>query len=165
MKASKSLIFNLLFGVMMAVFAVTLFVVLPPTGAHAKKPTEVKSLPVDELVAPAPEVDTMQSSDDSTDTTTPPPMDDGGSGGGDSKNLFAVVWSWLLANKEAAIGLLLLVLDALVRLTPTEKDNNLLRLVQSWIDKLIPNYRKGGGKFAAFKEPDDAPALAAVVKS
>lgn len=161
---------NLLFTLLCGMFMVTFFTLSPPTIGHSKdpqkqpgfsivKPTdkEVKEAPA-EAAETAPS-DTVETPPPSTDTTTVTPP----AGDADSKNLFAIVWHWILQNKEASVGLLLLVLDALVRLTPTEKDNNLLRLLQSWLDKLIPNRKKGGGQFAAFHEPDDAPALAAVV--
>lgn len=67
-------------------------------------------------------------------------------------------WAWILAN----IAILLLIAEAVVRLTPTEKDNNILRIVQSWLDKLLPNRKKGGGTFVAFEERGDAPSIAAV---
>ncbi len=161
---------NLLFTLLCSLFMVTVFTLSPPTLSQAKEPKakpgfsiiqptdkEVKEAP-DEAAEPAPS-DTVETPPPSTDEPpVTPPAD-----GPDSKNLFAIVWHWILQNKEASVGLLLLVLDALVRLTPTEKDNNLLRLLQSWLDKLVPNRKKGGGQFAAFHEPDDAPALAAVV--
>lgn len=74
--------------------------------------------------------------------------------------LQALQWVW--QNIElivAAISGVILALDLLLRVTPTEKDNNALRLIQSWLDRLVPNRRKGGGSFAAYSKPDDAPTL------
>lgn len=71
---------------------------------------------------------------------------------------------WLWGNYEEIAGILLLLImaiDPITRWTPTEKDNNLLRSIQSWIDRLIPNAKKAGGVFTAFKTKEDAPALAA----
>lgn len=74
---------------------------------------------------------------------------------------------WIWENWEAIISALLGViaaLDVLLRLTPTEKDNNVLRIIQSWLDRLIPNRRKEGGNFVAFSDPEDAPAAGYVGK-
>ena len=51
------------------------------------------------------------------------------------------------------------LLEMVVRLTPSEKDNNILRILQSWIDKIIPNRRAGGGRFVAYDNKDSAPSL------
>jgi len=51
------------------------------------------------------------------------------------------------------------LLDTIVRMTPTEKDNNILRIIQSWIDKIIPNKRKDGGRFVAFDDKESAPKI------
>ena len=53
--------------------------------------------------------------------------------------------------------------EAIARLTPTEKDNNLLRTIQSWLDILIPNNKKGGGIFTAFNSQKDAPIQSLVM--
>jgi hypothetical protein len=165
-KTSKLQKLNTFFVLMGVAFAVLFFSLLPAPSAKAGDPAKQPGLSI-KKPAPAIEVDTMTPEGSDVDTSGTVPSEPGTGGGGgtspDGKNLFAVVWAWLMQNKEAALGLLFVVLDAIVRLTPTEKDNNLLRLLQSWLDKLIPNRKKGGGQFAAFQEPDDAPALAAVV--
>ncbi len=54
-------------------------------------------------------------------------------------------WAWLMAHS----GLLLLLLpfiEAVVRLTPTEKDNSILNFLKYLIDMLLPNRAKGGGR-------------------
>jgi hypothetical protein len=156
---SKTAKMNALFGLLSVGFMLTFFSLLPapPTqgqapsrpGMRMENPTTVPA--ADAEVAPAPAADT---------TETPPEPSPSAD---DSKNIFAVLWAWIMANKEAAIAMLLFLLDAIVRLTPTEKDNNLLRIFQSWLDKVLPNRKKGGGRFAAFDDTADAPALAAVI--
>lgn len=54
------------------------------------------------------------------------------------------------------------VIDPIIRWTPTEKDNNLLRIIQSWLDTLFPNRRSTGGSFTAFNNTKDAPPVAYV---
>lgn len=77
-----------------------------------------------------------------------------------------LAWAkWLWNNFEeiaAVVVLLIMAVDPIVRWTPTEKDNNVLRTIQSWIDRLIPNARKAGGVFAAFSKKSDAPSLGVV---
>jgi len=78
-----------------------------------------------------------------------------------------LAWAkWLWNNFEeiaAVLVLFIMAVDPIVRWTPTEKDNNVLRTIQSWIDRLIPNARKAGGVFTAFSRKEDAPSLGVVV--
>lgn len=67
-------------------------------------------------------------------------------------------WLWDNVNAFAAMLLLLIAFyEPIARLTPTEKDNNFLRMIQSWIDAIIPNKKKGGGTFTAYRDHYDAP--------
>lgn len=50
-------------------------------------------------------------------------------------------WLWLL-------GVFIPVLEVIVRLTPTEKDNTILSRLLSLLGRFIPNLRKGGGTHA-----------------
>lgn len=79
-----------------------------------------------------------------------------------------VTWAlWLWENVETIAGMLLLLImfyEPIARLTPTERDNNLLRIIQSWLDNLFPNRKRGGGEFTAYKSEKDAPPLAKVKK-
>ncbi len=69
-------------------------------------------------------------------------------------------WGWNnFENFAAILALLFIAIEPIVRWTPTEKDNNLLRTLQSWLDRLIPNAKKGGGTFTAYRTEDDVPAL------
>lgn len=54
--------------------------------------------------------------------------------------------------------LILPLLEIVVRIIPGEKDNNILRMIQSWLDAIIPNRRKGGGRFVAYDDKDSAPS-------
>lgn len=38
-------------------------------------------------------------------------------------------------------------LDVVARLTPTEKDNSIVNLLVTVINAIIPNFKKGGGRF------------------
>lgn len=95
-----------------------------------------------------------------TDTTITDPTGTGG----DLISTIKKAWDWLLANWGWALTGFLALWEFIARLTPSDKDNNLLRLVQSWLDRILPNRKKGGGSFAAFREEDDAPKLAYVKK-
>lgn len=67
-------------------------------------------------------------------------------------------WIWEnLENFGAMLLLLIAFYEPIARLTPTEKDNNLLRTIQSWLDAILPNRKKGGGTFSAYRSRDDAP--------
>ena len=75
---------------------------------------------------------------------------------------------YIIAHKMDLVKIIfgiIAVAEVVVRLTPTEKDNNILRVVQSWIDRIFPNKRKGGGLFRAFKKRKDAPPIAYVKDS
>lgn len=69
-------------------------------------------------------------------------------------------WIWNnWENWAGVIMLLLVAIEPIIRWTPTEKDNNLLRTIQSWLDRFVPNNKKGGGTFTAFSKPEDAPPI------
>lgn len=42
---------------------------------------------------------------------------------------------------------LLAFAETIVRLTPSEKDNSILKLISTIINSIIPNFKKGGGVF------------------
>ena len=48
-------------------------------------------------------------------------------------------WIVLLAS---LIG----VVEVIVRLTPSDKDNSILNLIKRLIDAIVPNFRSGGGR-------------------
>lgn len=77
-----------------------------------------------------------------------------------------LVWAkWLWNNFEeisAILVLFIMAVEPIIRWTPTERDNNILRIIQSWFDRIIPNVRKSGGVFAAFTRKEDAPPLGVV---
>lgn len=56
-----------------------------------------------------------------------------------------VFWAWLKQNWGAALLGLLTILETVVRLTPTEKDNAWFNWLKNIIDSLIPNRASGGG--------------------
>jgi len=72
------------------------------------------------------------------------------------------ILSWIAKNWQVLLSGVLPFLWLVARLTPTEKDNDLLRILQSWLDILIPNFKKSGGTFAAYREKEKAPTLAYV---
>lgn len=51
---------------------------------------------------------------------------------------FKLNWEWL-------VPALFITLEAIVRITPTDKDNSLLEKVKELFDFLLPNLKKGGG--------------------
>lgn len=42
---------------------------------------------------------------------------------------------------------LLAFAETIVRLTPSEKDNSILKLISTLLNSIIPNFKKGGGVF------------------
>ena len=57
--------------------------------------------------------------------------------------------NWIIENKEALIGILAGIIgiaEIIVRLTPSEKDNSVLKKITDIIFIFIPNLKKGGGK-------------------
>lgn len=54
---------------------------------------------------------------------------------------------FLLKNWGVLSLSLLTFLEVVVRLTPTEKDNSIFRILNTIISALIPNLKKGGGTF------------------
>lgn len=74
-------------------------------------------------------------------------------------------WFWDNWENFAAVLLaLIMAIEPIVRWTPTEKDNNLLRTISSWLDRIIPNRRAGGGTFTTFRSPEETPGIAAPPK-
>lgn len=53
---------------------------------------------------------------------------------------------FIAANWEWLVPALFILLEAVVRITPTEKDNSLLEKVKELFDFILPNLKKGGGK-------------------
>lgn len=75
---------------------------------------------------------------------------------------------WFKSNIAEVVGVIttiIALLDVLLRLTPTEKDNNALRVIQSWLDKIVPNKRDGGGIFTAYEKKEDVPIMGAYKES
>lgn len=68
----------------------------------------------------------------------PVPTGDEGSFGA----YLALVWNWIVSNPIASITIALGVLEIIVRWTPTEKDNNILRWIQAILDNIVPNRAK-----------------------
>lgn len=64
-----------------------------------------------------------------------PQVDEGGGG----------FWAWVRSNWTGLVFALFTLAEAIVRLTPSEKDDSLVNLLKRWIDKLLPNRAVGGG--------------------
>ena len=57
--------------------------------------------------------------------------------------------NWITENLQDLIALLLAfiaLLEIVFRLTPSEKDNTILQKIKNFLDLIIPNFKKGGGK-------------------
>ncbi len=64
-------------------------------------------------------------------------------------NFFVKIWNWIAANwlEIGASGIGLMgIIEIVVRLTPSEKDNAAFAWLRSAIDWLIPNLKTGGGR-------------------
>lgn len=58
--------------------------------------------------------------------------------------------NWIIENKEALAGILfglVAVAEIVVRLTPTEKDDSILKKIVNVLFIIFPNRKKGGGLF------------------
>ena len=82
----------------------------------------------------------------------------------DEPGPLAALWAFVLANWQQLLFGFLALFEVIVRLTPTEKDNNLLRWLQSILDAILPNRAKGGGRFVAFDNKDSAPRGRVVIE-
>lgn len=63
----------------------------------------------------------------------------------EESSFFDELWAWLLANWMMALLGLLGIIEIVVNLTPTEKDNAWFVWLRDIINSIIPNNRKGGG--------------------
>lgn len=54
-------------------------------------------------------------------------------------------WYWILV-------LILLLFEVVARLTPTEKDNEILKVIQEILNGILPNRNKAGGTFSPYQE-------------
>lgn len=126
-------------------------------GGYIAERKEVKRLETEFAASPLAQAPIAT---DSTDTGAGVELDPAPTTGG------ILAWAkWLWNNFEniaAVLVLLIMAVEPIIRWTPTEKDNNILRVIQSWLDRLIPNARKAGGVFAAFTRKEDAPKIASV---
>lgn len=71
-----------------------------------------------------------------------------------------LAWIWENLKSFAAMLMILIAFyEPIARITPTEKDNNFLRMLQSWLDAIpfLQNRKKGGGTFTAYRDHYDAP--------
>ena len=59
------------------------------------------------------------------------------------------ILAWFTGNSDVVFELvmaLILILEIVVNLTPSDKDNSILLKIKNVIAFLFPNRRKGGGK-------------------
>lgn len=84
-------------------------------------------------VVPAPEI-TEVDTPDIPSSNDPMPEQEGVS-----------IWKFILSNWVALLFALGAFLEAIVRLTPTQKDDSILNFIKSILDSFIPNRRTGGG--------------------
>lgn len=54
-------------------------------------------------------------------------------------------WQFFLANWGAVVSALLVFIEAIVRITPTEKDNSIVNFIKWIFDSLFPNKALAGG--------------------
>lgn len=55
------------------------------------------------------------------------------------------IWGFVRSNWAALLALLIALVEGIVRLTPTEKDNSIFGFLKYILDRIIPNARAGGG--------------------
>lgn len=55
------------------------------------------------------------------------------------------LWAIIKMNWGLVVTALLGLLEVIVRLTPTDKDNSVFNFIKFLLDKIIPNQRKDGG--------------------
>jgi hypothetical protein len=55
------------------------------------------------------------------------------------------IWAWLKVNWAEALLGLMLIIETIVNLTPTERDNAWFKWLRDIVNSIIPNRKKGGG--------------------
>lgn len=63
----------------------------------------------------------------------------------DENEFWGEVWKWLLANWGEALLGLVAIIEIIVGLTPTERDNAWFKWLRDIIYSIVPNKKKGGG--------------------
>ena len=63
----------------------------------------------------------------------------------------AEIITFIVANYSWIIPMIVSIAWIIVRLTPTKKDDNILRIIVKIIDVIIPDNKKGGGKHKLYK--------------
>lgn len=58
------------------------------------------------------------------------------------------LWAWLRANWVAALLGLIGIIEIIVNLTPTERDNAWFKWLRDFVNTILPNRAKGGGTHA-----------------
>lgn len=66
---------------------------------------------------------------------------------GDSSTSSLSAIDFIRQNFVTLIWALVALVEVIVRLTPTQKDNSILSFITEWLSKLLPNRRAGGGSF------------------
>ncbi len=66
---------------------------------------------------------------------------------GDSSTSGLSAIDFIRQNFVTLIWALVALVEVIVRLTPTQKDNSILSFITEWLTKLLPNRRAGGGTF------------------
>lgn len=81
--------------------------------------------------------------EDSTDVTEDPPVEDPPEE--DEPTIWQEFWAWLRINWVAFLLGLIGVVEIVVNLTPTQKDNAWFIWLREIIQSIIPNRKSGGG--------------------
>lgn len=103
---------------------------LPEKSLQPVIPDKYKEPPTPVAYSQGPEATTA----DVGDEETPAPKEDSGG-----------VWGFIKANWGLLATALLGFVEAIVRITPSNKDNSILSFLKFILDKIIPNARAGGG--------------------
>ena len=61
---------------------------------------------------------------------------------------FAVIWAWVTKNWIATVFGVLSIIEIIVGVTPTEKDNAWFKWLRDLIYSILPNKKAGGGTHA-----------------
>lgn len=72
----------------------------------------------------------------------------------DPAGIFEKVWEWFQKNGAAGLSIfisLLGLIEIIVRLTPSKRDDAAFDWLRKFVDAIIPNLKKGGGTFPAPK--------------
>ncbi|MEO0625563.1 MAG: hypothetical protein AAFY91_01145 [Bacteroidota bacterium] len=127
---------------LLSLFILSLLAFSTPMVAQEAMPDESTIANVDESSFPSLNYIASNFEIDQDEPSIDPPFmeDDDG-----DKSFLAKLWDWLMQNGAELVLILMTVIEFIVRLTPTERDNAWFLWLKNFIGSFIPNNKAGGG--------------------